>query len=355
MSSYFLYYTSVKCFKILINVLLILLIVFSIIITSSNLFGRPTFLAITYGYSMFPVLKPGDVIITIPEPLAGPITNGSIIVFKDPDYGKIPGYPPYIIHQVISILPNGTFITKGINDNFIDQIYMSPITPSDVYGKAILINGRPLIFPYLGQIIVFLRSNIIFTIILFSILIFVNTGISKKGKTIKFSKVAFTISLGVIIFSLLLILSTFFTTYTTIVYSVSNRQGILVGGVNQPSAVNLGVILYNQSKQYSYTVSDRLLFPVVVAINVLGEGNYTINNNYFILYPKESHNVTIIILGNGYKGLHQLVVKTYVIVTLLPFSINMNDPLLSLLIYTSINTLALLSFIIIIVMNGDKV
>lgn len=355
MSSYFLYYTLVKSFKILINILLVLLIVFSIVITFSNLFGRPTFLAITYGYSMFPVLKPGDVIITIPEPLAGPITNGSIIVFKDPDYGKIPGYPPYIIHQVIRILPNGTFITKGVNNNFIDQIYMPPITPSEVYGKAILINGRPLIIPYLGQIIVFLRTNIIFTIILFSILIFANTGISKKGKTIKFSKVAFTISLGVIIFSLLLILSTVFTTYTTIVYSVSNQQGILVGGVNQPSAVNLGVILYNQSRQYSYSVSDKLLFPVVISINVLGKGNYTINDNYFILYPRQSHNVTITIVGSGYKGLHQLIVKTYVIVTLLPFSININDPFLSLLIYTSINTLALLSLIIILVISGDKV
>ncbi|MCH4816297.1 MAG: S24/S26 family peptidase [Saccharolobus sp.] len=353
--SYFLYYALAKSFKILINILLILLVVFSIIITSSNLFGRPTFLAITYGYSMFPVLKPGDVVLTIPEPLAGPITNGSIIVFKDPDYGKIPGYPPYIIHQVISRLPNDTFITKGVNNNFIDQIYMPPITPSEVYGKAILINGRPLIFPYLGQIIVFLRSNIIFTIVLFSILIFLNTGISKKGKAIKFSKVAFTISLGIVIFSFLLILSTIFTTYTTIVYSISNQQGILAGGVNQPSAVNLGVILYNQSKQYSYSVSDKLLFPVVVTINVLGKGNYSITDNYFILYPKQSRNVTITILGSGYKGLHQLLVKTYVIVTLLPFSINMNAPLLSLLLYTSINTLALLSFIIIVIVAGNKV
>ena len=53
MSSYFLYYTLVKSFKMLINILLILLIVFSIVITSSNLFGRPTFLAITYGYIVF--------------------------------------------------------------------------------------------------------------------------------------------------------------------------------------------------------------------------------------------------------------------------------------------------------------
>ncbi|AOL15470.1 hypothetical protein BFU36_00540 [Sulfolobus sp. A20] len=356
MSTYVLTYSLKNFLKIFLNILVILLFIFSILLASANLLGRPTFIAITNGYSMYPVLKSGDIVIAIPEPLAGKITNGSIIVFRDPDYGKIPGYPPYIIHEVVSVLPNDTFITKGVNDNFIDQIYMPPVTPSEIYAKAVLIDGKPLVIPYLGQILLSARGNIITTIVIFAILIAVLVGIDerKKIRRVALPRRALLLFFTIVLFSIFIIISSTSTYSFFVVYSVSHQEGILAGGVNEVSAINLQVLLYNQSKSYTFSVTDKLMLPEVVIITVEGNGTYTVNPKIITLYPGKSELVNLTVVGKGYEGLHQLLIKVYVIVALIPLGELLGSPLYTLFLYSALDTLCLLFPISVIIARGEE-
>lgn len=144
--------------NVLFKLLLIIILVFSIAVVSANLDGRPLFVAFTNGYSMYPFLKPGELVLIVPEPLAGKIDVGNIVVFHDPDYGKIPGYPPYIIHQVVNITKGG-LITKGINDNYVDQLYMPPVTNGQIYGKLLVVDGNPVVVPGIGSLVYYLEND----------------------------------------------------------------------------------------------------------------------------------------------------------------------------------------------------
>ncbi|AAY81101.1 S24/S26 family peptidase [Sulfolobus acidocaldarius] len=346
---------SLKVLKIIGKVFALIVLIFSIFLTFTNLMGRPTFVAITYGYSMFPYLKPGDVAITIPEPVAGKITNGSIVVIKDPDYGVLPGYPPYIIHQVINVLPNGSFVTKGINDNFVDQIYMPPVTVSNIYAKLLVINNNPVVIPYLGEILNSARLNLIPSVgmlallgISFAVLDRRNNKSKKRRKINNSEYVNLKIVvffLSIFVFSVFVIMASAQTSNTTVVYLVSRTPGYLYGGTLQSSSVNLGVLLYNQTKSYVFNITNRLEIPEIVTVNLQGDGNESYNvtpSHSFILYPGQEKSINLTVKSVGNQGLHELLVEAFVIPTLFPLSLNVVSPILSLFLYSILNTFLVL-------------
>ncbi|QKR00227.1 hypothetical protein GWK48_07430 [Metallosphaera tengchongensis] len=342
-----------KAVKIFTKVVVLLIFLFSVFIATANLLGRPTFLAVSYGYSMFPVLKPGELVLTIPEPLVGKVSNGSIIVFRDPDYGKIPGYPPYISHQVVDILPNGTYITKGINDNFVDQIYMPPLNNSQIYAEVVTINGNPVVLPYLGQVLETVRSNLLISFSGLTLIAIVIGSMNKKNNRIVTSKGVIVFFIGLFIFSAFVIMSSTSTSSFTTVYSVSSSPGYLFGGTLTSPSVNLQVLLYNQTKSYTFNVTDKLIFPEVVEIDVLGGNGFNITPTTFILYPHQTKMVNLTVVGQGSQGLHTLIIKSYSMYTLLPIILNISSSLYSMFIYSALSDLLLLAFIAIPILRGD--
>jgi len=87
-------------------------------------------------YSMVPTFSKGDILILqgIPQEQ---LKVGDIIVFS-PEPGQTP-----VVHRIIEVNPDGTFQTKGDNNN--GQLpFEKRIEPQEIHGKAVLI------IPYLG-------------------------------------------------------------------------------------------------------------------------------------------------------------------------------------------------------------
>ena len=86
--------------------------------------------------SMVPAFSQGDILVLQGVP-ASSLRVGEIIVFS-PSPGQTP-----VVHRIITINPDGTFQTKGDNNNG-ELPFERSIQASQIHGKAVLI------IPYLG-------------------------------------------------------------------------------------------------------------------------------------------------------------------------------------------------------------
>ena len=161
--------------KVICAILLLIIvpiIVFNLIIitkrvvfkdNSPSIFGYSYFSVLTG--SMEPAINVGDIIIV----KNGEYHINDIISYKDGD--------SVVTHRIVDIFTNEEgkelYTTKGDNNNTEDRV---PISKEDVYGRVIRV------IPKLGNIILFLRKNIIFLVILFLILIFIDNISNNKNK-----------------------------------------------------------------------------------------------------------------------------------------------------------------------------
>ena len=106
----------------------------------SKILHTPYPLATVVSGSMWPELKINDLIFM--RGIDGKDAQvGQIIIFKNQDKG-------FTIHRLIRINPDGKLVTKGDANNVED----TPITTSDVIGRAIYWGNKPFRVPYLGII-----------------------------------------------------------------------------------------------------------------------------------------------------------------------------------------------------------
>ncbi|MCG3109143.1 hypothetical protein L3N51_01433 [Metallosphaera sp. J1] len=350
--------------RLLFKLSLVFLLIFSVAVISANLDGRPLFVAFTSGYSMYPYLKPGELVFIVPEPFAGKVTPGNIIVFHDPDYGKIPGYPPYIIHQVVNSTSKG-FITRGINDDYVDQIYMPPVNSSEIYGKLLVLNGNPVIVPGIGSIVYFLENNslegvIILTLIGISFLVLDTSTKSRQRRQLRISTRGIMLGIGVVIISFTIIASLAMSFSATFSYFTSNTPVEIGGGALNTPSIDLGVIMHSHSSSYVVNVTNRLLIPEYVEVSsVRGSSSayYNITPTNTILMPSQTLHLKFTAIGNGSQGLKLVVVKAFVIPTLFPITPLAQGlkyyPLELLLISSIISTLPFIMFIYIVRLKSD--
>ncbi len=123
--------------------------------------------------SMLPTFAKGDILILQGAP-ANQIKVGDIIVFS-PGPQQTP-----VVHRVIEENPDGTFQTKGDNNN--GQLsFEKSIAPSQIHGKTILI------IPYLGWLklgmMEFLLPNLLWVALAGGILGFIYMGVKLNRKT----------------------------------------------------------------------------------------------------------------------------------------------------------------------------
>ncbi len=119
--------------------------------------GSQAPIAVVDGYSMFPVLRMGDIVFSYKCPPQD-IHVGDIIIYRGID-GKL------IIHRVIKvIIRDGEYyyVTKGDNNPIEDYFeFTGPGVPySRVVGKVFDINGAVFKIPYLGYMSIWFHNII---------------------------------------------------------------------------------------------------------------------------------------------------------------------------------------------------
>ncbi|WP_252897003.1 S24/S26 family peptidase [Metallosphaera hakonensis] len=343
--------------NVLFKLLLIIILVFSIAVVSANLDGRPLFVAFTNGYSMYPFLKPGELVLIVPEPLAGKIDVGNIVVFHDPDYGKIPGYPPYIIHQVVNITKGG-LITKGINDNYVDQLYMPPVTNGQIYGKLLVVDGNPVVVPGIGSLVYYLENDslegvMVLTVIGVAFLVLDSSlDRRKRRREINISTRGVMIGIGIIIVSFTVISSLAMSFSATFSYFAASGPVEVAGGAINTPSINLGVLTPGKTGTYVINVSNKIMLPEYVEISSVRSSStayYNVTPTSAILMPSQTLHLKFTAINNGSKGLNLVVVKAFVIPTLFPLTALeaqfSNFPLALLLISALLSTLPFILFI----------
>lgn len=127
-----------------IFIVLGLMTIFSQLKEENNI-NLPIRLGYVYSGSMEPTIK----------------TNHGYILIKSKEYGinDIITFLPkvlkdkYVTHRIVDLAGDGKFITRGDNNQSTDQEGGEPlITEEQIIGKALMINSKPIIIPYLGII-----------------------------------------------------------------------------------------------------------------------------------------------------------------------------------------------------------
>lgn len=114
--------------------------------------GAPVQLSYVYSDSMEPTIDVHDGYVLVP---AGDIAEGDVITFWSDERDG------YVTHRVVGETDDG-YLTKGDNNPTTDQAAgYEPVTPAQVRGSVLSVDGSPLLIPGLGVVIRTLRSNVL--------------------------------------------------------------------------------------------------------------------------------------------------------------------------------------------------
>ena len=111
--------------------------------------GHPILLSYVETGSMEPTLNPGDGFIAVPSEVAGPITEGDVVVFEAQSVGG----GGITTHRVVSRTDQG-YLTKGDANNAVDQRSGEPaVTEATIVAKALQVGGEVVVIPHLGTFV----------------------------------------------------------------------------------------------------------------------------------------------------------------------------------------------------------
>ena len=124
----------------------LLIAVFLLSLILGQVLGHPFLISYVESESMEPTLDTGDGFFVVPQPLAGEVAVGDVIVFESQD----PAQGPFTTHRVVDVTPEG-YITQGDANAFTDQDAGDPpITDGEIVGTALEFRGAVVPIPYLG-------------------------------------------------------------------------------------------------------------------------------------------------------------------------------------------------------------
>ncbi|GAB3691408.1 hypothetical protein GCM10028857_28760 [Salinarchaeum chitinilyticum] len=127
----------------------VVLVVIVLCLVVGHLLGTPILLGYVSSDSMEPTIDEGDAFVSIPQPLAGDIEEGDVIVYeaRELDGGGL------TTHRVVEVREDG-YVTKGDNNPFTDQDGPEPIvTDEQVKAEALQAGGTVVTIPFLGTIV----------------------------------------------------------------------------------------------------------------------------------------------------------------------------------------------------------
>ncbi|WP_248518022.1 signal peptidase I [Salinarchaeum laminariae] len=125
----------------------LVVVVLSLVV--GHLLGTPILLGYVSSNSMEPTIDEGDAFVSIPQPLAGDIEEGDVIVYeaRELDGGGL------TTHRVVEVRDDG-YVTKGDNNPFTDQDGPEPIvTDEQVKAEVLQVGGHVVTIPFLGTLV----------------------------------------------------------------------------------------------------------------------------------------------------------------------------------------------------------
>jgi len=125
----------------------VMLVVFSFVLGA--VLGQPIFLSYVTSGSMQPTIDTGDGFVAVPSAVAGPITEGDVVVFRAEEVndGKL------TTHRVVGETERG-LITKGDNSQFTDQANDEPpVKRTQIVAVAWQPGGAVLAIPGVGLLV----------------------------------------------------------------------------------------------------------------------------------------------------------------------------------------------------------
>ena len=144
--------------KNLKNILIFLILFSALVITSVDPSRSP--FGVISSSSMEPTLHRGDLVLVLKVPFER-VQKGDIVVFRDPNNGVA------VAHRVVGRLEDGRLLTKGDNEEYLDQVRPGPVMPpidEDLYlGLVPVVSGHPVKIPRVGA---FLLNGLPFRITL---------------------------------------------------------------------------------------------------------------------------------------------------------------------------------------------
>jgi signal peptidase len=124
-----------------------LVVVLALGLLLGGILGQPIGLSYVETDSMEPTLHPGDGFIAVPQPIAGDIESGDVVVYR----ARVMHGGGLVTHRVVGQTDDG-YITQGDANPFRDQQGGEPIvTEKDVVAHALQIGGEVVVVPWLGD------------------------------------------------------------------------------------------------------------------------------------------------------------------------------------------------------------
>jgi len=127
----------------------IVLVVVVLSLVIGHLLGTPILVGYVTSDSMEPTIDQGDGFVSIPQPLAGDVEEGDVIVYdaRELDGGGL------TTHRVVEVREDG-YVTKGDGNPFTDQDGPEPlVTDEQVRAEALQVNDYVVTIPYLGTVV----------------------------------------------------------------------------------------------------------------------------------------------------------------------------------------------------------
>lgn len=113
-------------------------------LAAGQLLGQPVLLGYVTSESMEPTIDAGDGFVAVPEPLAGDVDTGDVVVYESPDGDGL------VTHRVVDETEEG-YVTRGDANPVTDQDQGDPpLEEDDVLATAPQIGGTILTIPGLG-------------------------------------------------------------------------------------------------------------------------------------------------------------------------------------------------------------
>lgn len=141
---------AARAFEAVLVVALVSLVVGAVV-------GQPVLLSFVETGSMEPTIDTGDGFIAVPTVLAGPPSEGDVIVFRAQELqgGGL------TTHRVVDATDRG-YITRGDANPFTDQDGGEPpVTEDRIVAHALQVGGRVVVIPFLGRAITAIQDAMI--------------------------------------------------------------------------------------------------------------------------------------------------------------------------------------------------
>lgn len=310
-----------------------------------TLMDRPVFISYAYSSSMTPTINKGDVFFI--NPLSRDPEIGDIVVFN---VGET-----WTVHRIVGIVEDG-YLTKGDNNIATDQQSRNvpPIKRSQIGGKVITINGKPITIPklglYLNRASLSDRGKMLIAgfLVIFGALAFTG-GEEKRKKRKRFIRIRFkTVYLLSSVLLLVMISAATFVSWQMfpIEYAVTSA-----GGAQE------GWYLPGQSFEQEISVQNKNFYPMYYYISAASPDIDYITETQFKLGKGQEKNIVVSITAPKETTIYVSKVRINAYMPILPrslitylYDINPVVPLLAMLVEVS----ALLGVLYVLSGIGDE-